>query len=59
VSYSNRPSKRPDPTVAPLETNPLTGEVTARVPFSPTPYQQAKREAAAKARKLNRQGHRP
>jgi hypothetical protein len=45
MSYSNRPSKRPDPTARPTD-----------APFSPSLHQERKRELAAAKRRRNRQG---
>jgi hypothetical protein len=54
MSYSNRPSRRADPTVAPVDINPRTGEVTLRTPFSPSPHAEAKFKASAQGRKAER-----
>lgn len=52
---STRRSKRPDPTVAPVyEEN---GVFFARSPFTPSPRAEARRLAAAEARKRNNKGH--
>lgn len=58
MAYSNRPSRRPDPTVAPSYYDQRTGVHTARAPFTPSPYEQKRREARALARQANRKGYR-
>ena len=57
MAYSNRPSKRPDPTVAPV-TRDARGNIVARAPFTPSVRVEAARERAARARKRNLKGHR-
>jgi hypothetical protein len=55
--YSNRSSKRPDPSIAPVvwEVDPAgKKKAYARAPFQPSPYLQAQREAAWCARRRNR-----
>lgn len=55
MSYSNRPLHRPDPTVSPYARD-AQGNLRLRDPFTPTAYQEAKRNAASEARKRNRKG---
>lgn len=54
MSYSNRPSRRPDPTVAPITRNPFTGEVGLREPFTPSAYTEAKFKASKAGQKRAR-----
>ncbi len=54
MSHSNRPSHRPDPTIAPIVVDPHTGEVSLREPFSHSTYQEAKQRASTAGRKLAR-----
>lgn len=54
MSYSNRPSRRADPTVAPVVIDPRTGEMTAREAFSRSPLAEKKFRESAAGRKLAR-----
>lgn len=58
MSYSNRRSQRPDPTIAPVM-NDLNGQLIARPPWSHSEYHVRKKKQAAEARVRNRQGYRP
>lgn len=51
-----RRSKRPDPTVAPVMRTFATKEIVLRPRFHPSGYHTERKEKAAKARELNRQG---
>lgn len=57
MAYSNRRSKRPDPTVAPVIRD-ARGKLTLRAPFTPSARAEASDERAARARARNRKGHR-
>ncbi len=58
--YSNRPSKRPDPTVSPIMyvLDPASGKVkpVLRPPFTPSSYQEHRQATSAAAREWNRRG---
>lgn len=58
MSYSNRRSHRPDPTIAPVVRD-LNGELVLRPPFSHSEYHIQKEAKARDARVRNRQGYRP
>lgn len=52
--YSNRPSKRPDPTVAPITYDRVTGIYKTRPPFQPSRYLEEREERRQAARERNR-----
>jgi len=56
MSRSARKSKRPDPTVAPIEKGIATDTYFLRSRFSPSVRQERLRKRAAAARAINRDG---
>lgn len=54
MSYSNRPSRRPDPTIAPILHDPVTGKLKVRPPFMPSARQEAMNERRQRRIKANK-----
>lgn len=54
MAYSNRPSRRSDPTIAPSYKDPVTGRVGARRPFQPSSYLETKNKSRETLREVDR-----
>lgn len=56
MAYSNHPSRRPDPSVAPIHKSPTTGRLGVRAAFTPSTHLEAKNKIRELKLAANRKG---